>query len=141
MQMSSDIQSVSSVGGAPPHNGAISPAERASDRRRSRTTMLLISMAGSYAVLWLPFTLVSVIIDLNILSLESSAAIIERIDQSCKLISILSICVNPFLYGFLNTNFRREFTDIFNTIVRCSHKRRRQSIKSRGSAAYVFSTG
>lgn len=66
MQMLPDPQSVSSAGGC---NGAISPAERASDRRRSRTTMLLIAMAGSYAVLWFPFTLVSVIIDLDILYL------------------------------------------------------------------------
>ncbi|CAD5215820.1 unnamed protein product [Bursaphelenchus okinawaensis] len=96
------------------------PAERASDRRRNRTTMLLIAMAGSYAVLWFPFTLVSMLIDMDILYLENGAAIIERIDQSCKLISILSIGVNPFLYGFLNTNFRHEFTDIFNSIIRCS---------------------
>jgi hypothetical protein len=58
-----DPQSVSSCG------GAISPAERASNKRRSRTTMLLIAMAGSYAVLWFPFTLVTVIIDLDILYL------------------------------------------------------------------------
>jgi hypothetical protein len=30
---------------------------------------LLIAMAGSYAVLWFPFTLVTVIIDLDILYL------------------------------------------------------------------------
>ena len=72
-------------------------------------------MAASYAVLWFPFTLVSMLIDLDILDTENMAAIVERIDQSCKMISILSICVNPFLYGFLNTNFRHEFTDIFKT--------------------------
>jgi neuropeptide Y receptor len=94
-------------------------AERASERRRSRTTALLVAMAGSYAVLWFPFTVVSVLIDADLLYIENGAAIIERIDQSCKLLSILSICVNPFLYGFLNTNFRHEFTDIFNTWIRC----------------------
>uniref|UniRef100_A0AC34Q1T9 G-protein coupled receptors family 1 profile domain-containing protein n=1 Tax=Panagrolaimus sp. JU765 TaxID=591449 RepID=A0AC34Q1T9_9BILA len=91
-------------------------AERASERRRSKTTALLVAMAMAYAVLWFPFTFVSVLIDLNILNTENNAELIERVDQACKLISILSICVNPFLYGFLNTNFRREFTDIFKTL-------------------------
>ncbi|KAI1732080.1 7 transmembrane receptor (rhodopsin family) domain-containing protein [Ditylenchus destructor] len=101
------------------NNNAQSLSEQASERRRSRTTALLIAMAGSYAVLWLPFTFVSMLIDLDILFMEKDAAVIERIDQACKLISILSICVNPFLYGFLNTNFRHEFTDIFKTWIRC----------------------
>uniref|UniRef100_A0A914RGI1 G-protein coupled receptors family 1 profile domain-containing protein n=1 Tax=Parascaris equorum TaxID=6256 RepID=A0A914RGI1_PAREQ len=82
------------------------PARRMNVRKRNRTTALLIAMAASYAVLWLPFTLKSAI-DLQL-------HLIERIDQSCKVISMMSICVNPFLYGFLNTNFRHEFTDIFN---------------------------
>ncbi|CAD5221781.1 unnamed protein product [Bursaphelenchus xylophilus] len=114
-----------------PRVESATPAERASDRRRNRTTMLLIAMAGSYAVLWFPFTLVSMLIDMDILYLENGAAIIERIDQSCKLISILSIGVNPFLYGFLNTNFRHEFTDIFNSLIRCSASQRPQ--RSRGN--------
>ncbi|KAK0397575.1 hypothetical protein QR680_002177 [Steinernema hermaphroditum] len=98
-----------------------SAARRASDKRRSRTTQLLFAMAGSYAILWLPFTVVSFLIDFNILYYvqKESANIIERIDQICKIVSIASICVNPFLYGFLNTNFRNEFTDIFNTWIRC----------------------
>uniref|UniRef100_A0A914R0C1 G-protein coupled receptors family 1 profile domain-containing protein n=1 Tax=Panagrolaimus davidi TaxID=227884 RepID=A0A914R0C1_9BILA len=100
-------------------NSEVSPAEKASERRRSRTTALLIAMAMAYGFLWLPFTLVSFLIDLNILDAENKAELIERIDQACKLISILSICVNPFLYGFLNTNFRHEFTDIFHTFMRC----------------------
>uniref|UniRef100_A0A915A4T3 G-protein coupled receptors family 1 profile domain-containing protein n=1 Tax=Parascaris univalens TaxID=6257 RepID=A0A915A4T3_PARUN len=91
------------------------PARRMNVRKRNRTTALLIAMAASYAVLWLPFTVVSLLLDLRVLHMEGNgAAVIERIDQSCKVISMMSICVNPFLYGFLNTNFRHEFTDIFN---------------------------
>ncbi|EYC20065.1 hypothetical protein Y032_0023g849 [Ancylostoma ceylanicum] len=97
-------------------------AERASDRRTSRTTALLIAMAGSYAALWLPFTLISLLLDLDILYVESHVAIIERIDQTCKMVSMLSICVNPFLYGFLNTNFRHEFSEIYFRYVLCRAK-------------------
>ncbi|KAI6235227.1 putative G-protein coupled receptor C56G3.1 [Aphelenchoides besseyi] len=111
-------------------NGAQSPVERASDRRRNRTTMLLNAMALSYAILWAPFVLVSLIIDLEILPVENNAGIIERIDQCCKLISILSIAVNPLLYGFLNSNFRNQFTDIFNKLVCWTSNNRRQSNRS-----------
>ncbi|KHJ95503.1 7 transmembrane receptor [Oesophagostomum dentatum] len=97
-------------------------AERASERRTSRTTALLIAMAGSYAALWLPFTLISLLLDLDILYVESHVAVIERIDQTCKMVSMLSICVNPFLYGFLNTNFRHEFSEIYFRYVLCRAK-------------------
>jgi len=43
------------------------PNKAAADRRHNRTTALLVAMAGAYAVLWLPFTLVSVLIDLDLL--------------------------------------------------------------------------
>ncbi|VDM24143.1 unnamed protein product [Toxocara canis] len=96
------------------------PVRRTNARKRNRTTALLIAMAASYAVLWLPFTVISMLLDLRILYMEGSgAAVIERVDQSCKMISIMSICVNPFLYGFLNTNFRHEFTDIFKQWICC----------------------
>ncbi|KAF7635885.1 G_PROTEIN_RECEP_F1_2 domain-containing protein [Meloidogyne graminicola] len=86
-------------------------------KRRNKTTFLLITMAGSYAFLWLPFTLISFLIDLDLM--EGGSPTMERVDQACKLISILSICVNPFLYGFLNTNFRSEFNEIFIKCINC----------------------
>ncbi|VDM58697.1 unnamed protein product [Angiostrongylus costaricensis] len=102
--------------------------ERACERRTSRTTSLLIAMAGSYAALWFPFTLISLLLDLDILYVESHVGIIERIDQTCKMVSMLSICVNPFLYGFLNTNFRREFYEIYSRYVICSAKTTGQAL-------------
>ncbi|PAV83638.1 hypothetical protein WR25_21664 isoform A [Diploscapter pachys] len=97
-------------------------AERASQRRNSRTTSLLIAMAGSYALLWFPYSVVTLLLDLDVLFHETYATVIDRIDQMCKMISMLSICVNPFLYGFLNTNFRHEFTAIYYRLVRCQRK-------------------
>lgn len=109
----------------------------ASERRRSRTTALLIGMAASYALLWFPFIIMTFLLDLNIIdSQQVDTGIVERLDQSFKVVSMMSICVNPFLYGFLkyaislrsyltvnsicfSTNFKREFNDIFNTWVRC----------------------
>ncbi|CAB3399812.1 unnamed protein product [Caenorhabditis bovis] len=93
-----------------------------STRRASRTTSLLIAMAGSYAALWFPFTLISFLLDLDLLNTQANVGLVERIDQTCKMISMLSICVNPFLYGFLNTNFRHEFAEIYYRYIRCQTK-------------------
>ncbi|KAJ1363713.1 hypothetical protein KIN20_023634 [Parelaphostrongylus tenuis] len=59
-------------------------AERANERRTSRTTSLLIAMAGSYAALWLPFTLVSLLLDLDILYVVSKypAYVLNRIKKT-----------------------------------------------------------
>uniref|UniRef100_A0A8R1HZ18 G_PROTEIN_RECEP_F1_2 domain-containing protein n=1 Tax=Caenorhabditis japonica TaxID=281687 RepID=A0A8R1HZ18_CAEJA len=92
------------------------------NRRTSRTTSLLIAMAGSYAALWFPFTLITFLLDFDLVNNQEYVTLVERIDQTCKMVSMLSICVNPFLYGFLNTNFRHEFSDIYYRYIRCETK-------------------
>uniref|UniRef100_A0A7E4W6J7 G_PROTEIN_RECEP_F1_2 domain-containing protein n=1 Tax=Panagrellus redivivus TaxID=6233 RepID=A0A7E4W6J7_PANRE len=116
-------------------NSGASMAERASQRRRNRTTALLIAMALSYAVLWCPYTVITLLIDLEAINLHTQ--IIERVDQAFKLISILSICINPMLYGFLNTNFRHEFTDIFHTVTRCVPRSTKNSCASSNSYSII----
>ncbi|CCD63510.1 putative G-protein coupled receptor npr-8 [Caenorhabditis elegans] len=92
------------------------------NQRTNRTTSLLIAMAGSYAALWFPFTLITFLIDFELIINQDYVNLVERIDQTCKMVSMLSICVNPFLYGFLNTNFRHEFSDIYYRYIRCETK-------------------
>ncbi|CAB3399813.1 unnamed protein product [Caenorhabditis bovis] len=62
------------------------------------------------------------LLDLDLLNTQANVGLVERIDQTCKMISMLSICVNPFLYGFLNTNFRHEFAEIYYRYIRCQTK-------------------
>lgn len=83
--------------------------------RRNRTTALLIVMAVSYAVLWFPF--ISFTLYLHLMPGLRDRPNWKVPDEACKLISMLSICVNPFLYGYLNTNFNREFKIIFSQTV------------------------
>ncbi|CAJ0945181.1 unnamed protein product, partial [Mesorhabditis belari] len=118
-------------------------AEMASKKRRSRTTGLLVAMAGSYAILWLPFTVVTMLLDLGILSGSSDeqTTLIEHVDQSCKVLSMLSVCVNPFLYGFLNTNFRQEFIEIYYQWIRCTPKKPNRFSYTSGVAMEYSSVG
>ncbi|CAL2050505.1 unnamed protein product [Caenorhabditis brenneri] len=91
-------------------------------KRTSRTTSLLMAMAGSYAALWLPFTLITFLIDFELVNNQEYVNLVERIDQTCKMISMFSICINPILYGYLNTNFRHEFSDIYHRYIKCETK-------------------
>lgn len=98
---------------------ARSPASAAC-RRRSRTTALLFAMAFSNALLWLPFTVISLYIQLGPSDVTNRLHYeLQQLDDAAKLISMLSICVNPFLYGYLNTNFQREFKLIFQKCIPC----------------------
>lgn len=85
-------------------------------RRRSRTTHLLFAMAFSNAILWLPFTVISIVIQLGPSHVINQYDYeLRQLDDAAKLISMFSVCVNPFLYGYLNTNFKNEFQSIFRT--------------------------
>lgn len=102
-----------------PVNNATTSAN-ANCRRRSRTTALLFAMAFGNAVLWLPFTVVSLFIQLGPSDITKKYDFeLRHVDDVAKLISMLSICVNPFLYGYLNTNFQREFKLIFRKCFPC----------------------
>ena len=94
------------------------PRTSTATRRLSRTSRLLLSMALSYALLWLPFSIMSLLMDVGLAKTTSyqHKAWWDRWDRLAKFISILSVCVNPFLYGYLNTNFNREFRRIFLAI-------------------------
>lgn len=99
---------------ANPNSRSATDLTTAAFRRRSRTTSLLFAMAFSNALLWLPFIVVSMIIQLAPREVTRAYQdALRQLDDAAKLISMLSICVNPFLYGYLNTNFNREFKIIF----------------------------
>jgi len=89
----------------------------ASSNRRSRTTTLLVAMSVSYGLLWLPFVIYTLLVHLN--WSPSSLRTLKLVDELCKMLSMFSTCVNPFLYGFMNTNFAREFNLIFDRLVLC----------------------
>lgn len=105
------------------------PARRASsvrktrtfDAKQSRVTILLVSMTASYALLWIPFSILVLIGDIYsdlLLEYDRNGRVFERIQVALHILSSLSVCVNPVLYGFLNSNFRRAFIEIWRCVIR-----------------------
>ncbi|XP_021378420.1 neuropeptide Y receptor type 6-like [Mizuhopecten yessoensis] len=83
------------------------PLKRSETRRNNRTNRILISIVGLFAVSWLPWNIFALIITLNHKTVYGPY--FRLIDLILKIIAMSSACINPFLYGWLNDNFRKEF--------------------------------
>ena len=89
----------------------ITEAERSKvlrDVKRHRKNMLVLTfIAGSFAVTWLPWTVLNVSADFDYqFFLDKHFNLMYAI---CLLFAMSSACINPILYGWLNTNFREAF--------------------------------
>ncbi|XP_054258645.1 neuropeptide Y receptor type 2-like [Macrosteles quadrilineatus] len=80
--------------------------------RRNRRTMIILScIAIVYALSWLPMTAFTVVMELNPHALTSPQTI-YLVFSVCHLVAMSSTVTNPLLYGWLNTNFRRELGSV-----------------------------
>ncbi|CAD5113156.1 DgyrCDS2347 [Dimorphilus gyrociliatus] len=76
-----------------------------------RTTSLLLSIALTFGLAWLPLNIVNIIADFNykqMTALDSQNILIAL----CHISTTCSACVNPVLYGWLNENFKKEFRKV-----------------------------
>ncbi|MCL4148270.1 UNVERIFIED_CONTAM: hypothetical protein GTU68_044035 [Idotea baltica] len=75
--------------------------------RKRRTNRMLIAMVSIFGISWLPFNLYHLVHDYYALAAEwkytSIAFFITHV------VAMSSTCYNPFLYAWLNENFRKEF--------------------------------
>ncbi|XP_049859975.1 prolactin-releasing peptide receptor-like [Schistocerca gregaria] len=81
--------------------------EEADRDRKRRTNRMLIAMVTIFGVSWMPLTIVNLTNDLYM-----STGRWEYFNLSFFVVHALamsSTCYNPFLYAWLNENFRKEF--------------------------------
>lgn len=76
--------------------------------RVSKTMWLLMSIAIIYSVSWLPINLYNLILDISSEIYEGNEVQI-MFYALCHILGMSSACSNPILYGWHNSNFRREF--------------------------------
>ncbi|XP_075238325.1 neuropeptide Y receptor type 2-like [Lycorma delicatula] len=83
--------------------------------RRNRRTMIILScIAIVFAVSWLPMTAFNLAMELDC-SFISKPSTLYLVFAVCHIMAMSSACTNPLLYGWLNTNFRREISGIFRS--------------------------
>ena len=84
-------------------------------RRKRRTNRMLIAMVAIFAVCWLPLNVIH-------LSLEYDESIGESpyfllVFFAAHVVAMSSTVYNPFLYAWMNDNFRKEFRRVFPCLV------------------------
>ncbi|XP_007534964.1 neuropeptide Y receptor type 4-2-like [Erinaceus europaeus] len=74
--------------------------------KMKRINGVLVAMVAAFAVLWLPLHVFNSLEDWYHEAIPICQG--NLIFLVCHLLAMASTCVNPFIYGFLNTNFKRE---------------------------------
>lgn len=78
--------------------------------RKRRTNRMLIAMVTIFGVSWLPLNVVNLINDLHMQT--GSWKYYNLCFFMVHAIAMSSTCYNPFLYAWLNENFRKEFKQV-----------------------------
>lgn len=84
--------------------------------RKRRTNRMLISMVTIFGICWLPWNIINLIHDFTHNQAKGSWPYFHLFFFLAHLMAMSSTCYNPFLYAWLNENFRKEFKQILPCI-------------------------
>lgn len=84
--------------------------EEADRDRKRRTNRMLIAMVSIFGISWLPLNLINVFYDFYIPTVNWKYYFLCFF--LAHSIAMSSTCYNPFLYAWLNENFRKEFKTV-----------------------------
>lgn len=93
---------------------------------------ILSCIAVVFALSWLPLTIFTIVVEFR-LYVFKSAENMYLVFVICHILAMTSACTNPMLYGYLNTNFRRDLTNMYysafgiDAASRRSERRRRMN--------------
>ncbi|KAA3678185.1 uncharacterized protein DEA37_0012315 [Paragonimus westermani] len=88
--------------------------EESDIRRKRRTNRLLIAMVIILVICWIPLHAFWIVVDVFQIDMQNNDIFIW-----CHMLAMSSTVYNPFLYAWLNNNFRQEF----KAILQCKSKR------------------
>lgn len=86
----------------------IAESQRMSHSRR--INIMLLALITAFAVCWLPLTIFNAVSDWA----QEALPICNHnlLFSLCHLLAMSSTCINPIIYGFLNSNFRQEVREV-----------------------------
>ncbi|KAF7668325.1 hypothetical protein LDENG_00018490 [Lucifuga dentata] len=91
---------------------------RNSNQDKNKGSKRINAMLGSivviFALCWLPLNVFNAVFDWNHEAIPSCEH--DAIFSACHLTAMASTCVNPIIYGFLNSNFQKQLK---STLLRC----------------------
>lgn len=83
-------------------------------RGSARINAMLVSIVVAFAVSWLPLNVFNTVFDWHHEAIPSCSH--DIIFSFCHLAAMASTCINPVIYGFLNSNFQKQLK---TTLLRC----------------------
>ncbi|XP_041353696.1 neuropeptide Y receptor type 5-like [Gigantopelta aegis] len=95
------------------------PIKKKETRKSRRTTKILISVVLTFTLCWLPWNIFSLATEFHHSVIRGKY--FKLIDLLLKIFAMSSACINPFLYGWLNDNFRKEFGRMVGKQKRCTN--------------------
>lgn len=87
--------------------------EEADREKKKRTNRMLIAMVTIFGICWFPLNLINVINDFG-----SIGHYFHLLFFLAHCMAVSSTCYNPFLYAWLNENFRKEFKHVLPCALR-----------------------
>lgn len=90
-------------------------------RRNQRTNKILIAVVLTFTICWLPWNLFALTAEFSHKLVKGRYFIL--IDLMLKVFAMSSACINPFLYGWLNDNFKKELGKLFENCIFCGRSR------------------
>ncbi|XP_068613224.1 neuropeptide Y receptor type 4-2-like [Brachionichthys hirsutus] len=75
-----------------------------------RISIMLVALITAFALCWMPLTIFNIVSDWNREALPICHH--NLLFSLCHLLAMSSTCINPVVYGFLNSNFREEVRDV-----------------------------
>jgi len=79
-------------------------------QRKKKTTKMLLTMVVVFAVIWLPFHAFQLAVDIDSTVLYMKD--FKLLFTAFHIVAMCSTFVNPFLYGWLNNNYRAAFLSV-----------------------------
>lgn len=90
--------------------------------RNRRTMWILSSIAVVFALSWLPLTLFTLLVEFQP-HLIKSTDLLYKVFAFVHMMAMSTTCTNPLLYGWLNTNFRRDISGICRQMWYCGDQK------------------
>ncbi|XP_061473194.1 neuropeptide Y receptor type 6-like [Rhineura floridana] len=81
-----------------------------------RINIMLISIVVTFGACWLPLNIFNMVFDWNHEALINCHH--NVVFTLCHLVAMISICINPVFYGFLNKNFQKDLVVLLHNF-RC----------------------
>ncbi|XP_051870353.1 neuropeptide Y receptor type 6-like [Pristis pectinata] len=94
-----------------------------------RINMMLVSIVVAFTVCWLPLNIFNVVYDWNHEALMNCHY--NLVFTLCHLTAMISTCINPIFYGFLNKNFQKDF----NMLIHCKYQSTQEEYENIGLSA------